>query len=180
MWVTVSFNARFKPHRGLVFVSLVGDQTQISANSYSAKWPKPPRMISSSTNYRSFFSSLCHISDNNVVLCSRCNFILGSVLKKIMLLLNFYFATSYSHWFSHKFPICFRIVGHCAFIFHWSVYGYLLFCWWLEPDWHRLSGVDISWWNAKDALSRLRIVVKDDGACFELLFCHERQSLIWL
>ena len=134
-------------------------------------------MISSSTNYRSFFSSLRHISDNNVVLCSRCNFILGSVLKKIMLPLNFYFATSYSHWFSHKFPICFRIVGHCAFIFHWCVYGYLLFCRWPEPDWHRLSGVDIWWWNARDALSRLRIVVKDNGACFELLL--NRAAVGW-
>ena len=127
----------------LFFVTLVGDQTQTSANSWSAKWTKPPRKISSSTNYRSFFSSLHHISDNNAVLCSRCNFILGSVLKKIMLLLNFYFATSYTHWLSCNFPICFRIVGHFAFMFHWSVYGYLLFCRWPEPDWHRLSGVDI-------------------------------------
>ena len=37
------------------FFSLVGDQTQASVNSYSAKWPKPPRMISSSTNYRAIF-----------------------------------------------------------------------------------------------------------------------------
>ena len=47
--VTVSFTARFKPHRGLVFFVL------------SVTISKPPRMMSSSANYRPFLSSFRRI-----------------------------------------------------------------------------------------------------------------------
>ena len=55
----------------------------------------------------------------------------------------------------------------------------IISCWIISVQ-RRSAFISSSCPNAKDALSHLRIVVKDDHACFELLFCHERQSLIWV
>ena len=91
---------------------MMSSSTNHRPNSHSAKCRHPPRMMSSSTNhrpnshsvkchhrmmsssanYRPFLSSFPYTSPqesfvyNNVV-----------VFEKIMLLMNFYFATSYSH-----------------------------------------------------------------------------------
>ena len=78
----MSFNARFKPHRGLVFFffSFVGDYIQNSADDF-------PRMMSSSANYRPFLSSFRHIPTQesfvklanylfrqNMAVCEKCVF----------------------------------------------------------------------------------------------------------
>ena len=46
----MSFKARFQPHRGFLFFFVL-----------SVTNPKPPRMMSSSANYRPFLSSFRHI-----------------------------------------------------------------------------------------------------------------------